>query len=74
MPLAPGDRWLLSLPLYHVGGLAILFRAALAGAAVVVPDDRQDVGTSLEHHRITHCSMVPAQLWREVNRDPTGAL
>ncbi|PSQ68324.1 MAG: o-succinylbenzoate--CoA ligase, partial [Bacteroidetes bacterium QH_1_64_81] len=36
--LRPGDRWLLSLPLYHVGGLAILVRCALAGAAVAIPD------------------------------------
>jgi O-succinylbenzoic acid--CoA ligase len=33
--LAPGDRWLHSLPLYHVGGLAIVFRCLLAGATVV---------------------------------------
>ena len=29
MPLCSGDRWLLSLPLYHVGGLAIFFRILL---------------------------------------------
>ena len=26
MPLKPGDRWLMSLPLFHVGGLAIFFQ------------------------------------------------
>ena len=40
IPLAPGDRWLLSLPLYHVGGLAIFFRCLLAGAAVAIPAGR----------------------------------
>ena len=36
--LAPGDRWLHSLPPYHVGGLSILFRCLLAGATVVLPE------------------------------------
>ena len=35
--LRPGDRWLHSLPLYHVGGLSILFRCLLAGATVALP-------------------------------------
>ena len=34
-PLNQGDRWLLSLPLYHVGGLAIFFRILISGAAMV---------------------------------------
>jgi hydrogenase expression/formation protein HypE len=34
----PHDRWLLTLPLYHVGGLSILFRSALYGTAVVLPE------------------------------------
>jgi O-succinylbenzoic acid--CoA ligase len=35
--LRPGDRWLHSLPLYHVGGLSILFRCLLAGATITLP-------------------------------------
>ena len=62
--LAPGDRWLLSLPLYHVGGLAILFRCLLAGAAVVIPDPASALGPSLRQHRISHASMVATQLRR----------
>jgi O-succinylbenzoic acid--CoA ligase len=39
MPLEPGDRWLWSLPLFHVSGLSILIRCAVAGATVVgVPE------------------------------------
>src|SRR5690606_41767041 len=30
--LREGERWQLSLPLYHVGGLSILFRCLVAGA------------------------------------------
>nr|MBX2820256.1 AMP-binding protein [Rhodothermaceae bacterium] len=35
IPLVKGDRWLLSLPLYHVAGIAILFRSFIAGASIV---------------------------------------
>ena len=31
IPFGPADRWLLMLPLYHVGGVGILFRALLGG-------------------------------------------
>ena len=34
MPFGPGDRWLVSLPLCHVGGLALVFRALHAGGAL----------------------------------------
>ena len=61
--LTAGDRWLLSLPLYHVGGLAIFFRCLLAGAAVVIP-----AAEALRQHPlavlgITHASMVATQLY-----------
>ena len=62
MPLGPGDRWLLSLPLYHVGGMGILFRALLSGAAVVVPTANALPAKSIKRHKVTHVSLVPAQL------------
>src|SRR3954447_22439826 len=34
----PDDRWLCVLPLFHVGGLAILIRSAIYGTAAVVHD------------------------------------
>ncbi|MEX0822315.1 MAG: AMP-binding protein [Rhodothermales bacterium] len=60
--LGPGDRWLLSLPIYHVGGLAILFRCLLARATVSIPDRGADLVASLDG--VTHASMVSTQLWR----------
>lgn len=64
LPLVVGDRWLLDLPLYHVGGLGILFRCLLAGAAVVMPDGDETLDTVLERRRITHLSVVVTQLHR----------
>jgi O-succinylbenzoic acid--CoA ligase len=62
--LGPEDRWLLTLPVYHVGGLAILFRCLLGGAAVVLPDQTNDIVESISRYRVTHVSMVPTQLYR----------
>ena len=64
MPLNPGDRWLLSLPLYHVGGLAIFFRILLSGAAIVTPSEKVDIVENIEKYNITHLSLVPTQLYR----------
>ncbi|NKB24275.1 MAG: o-succinylbenzoate--CoA ligase [Kiritimatiellae bacterium] len=57
-------RWLISLPLYHVGGLAILFRCLITGATMVIPERKRAIDTSLKEEGITHCSLVPAQLYR----------
>lgn len=65
----PGDTWLLSLPLYHVSGLAILYRWLLSGACLKigsgdVPADISDV---------THASLVPVQLQRLLDsQQPIG--
>src|ERR671910_726230 len=56
--LAPGDRWLHSLPLYHVGGLSILFRCLLAGVAVALPDPAQPLGDAIAALGATHISLV----------------
>ncbi len=60
--LAPGNRWLLSLPLYHVGGLAIVFRALLSGVAVVIPPAGVDLAEAIRRYSPTHISLVSAQL------------
>jgi len=58
------DGWLLSLPFYHVGGMAILFRAALAGATVAIPEHKQSIGNAVRELEVTHLSLVPTQLRR----------
>lgn len=73
--LAPGDRWLLSLPLCHVGGLGILFRCVLAGATMCVPTTGVPINEAAQHTRATHLSVVATQLERwlrsEEGRDST---
>ena len=59
-----GDRWLLSLPLFHVGGIAILFRALVSGGTVVIPKNRKISLTALKKFCVTHLSLVPTQLYR----------
>jgi O-succinylbenzoic acid--CoA ligase len=70
MALAPGDRWLLALPLYHVGGLGIIFRCLLAGATMVVPEQDLDLGEAIERYDITHVSLVATQLRRLLRSSP----
>jgi o-succinylbenzoate---CoA ligase len=76
LPLSHGDRWLLSLPLFHVGGLGILFRCMLAGAAIVLPDIDEMLHQSITKFGITHVSMVSTQLIRllETIKPGTGSL
>lgn len=64
LPLAPGDRWLLDLPLYHVGGLGILFRSVLTGSTVVMPDRGEALDAVLSRYEVTHLSVVVTQLHR----------
>jgi o-succinylbenzoate---CoA ligase len=62
----PEDRWLACLPLYHVGGLAILFRSCLYGTAIILHEgfEVQQVMTSLRENRATLVSLVPTMLYR----------
>ena len=52
----PDDRWLSPLPVFHVGGLAVLLRSAVYGTTAVL-GERFDSG-------ITLASLVPTQLAR----------
>ncbi|MEG0009611.1 MAG: AMP-binding protein [Aeromonas sp.] len=64
IPLDEACGWLLSLPLFHVGGYAILFRVFLASASLVLDDRSQPLKARLESQPVTHLSLVPTQLWR----------
>ena len=67
--LASGDRWLHSLPLYHVGGLSIVFRCLISGAAIALPEPDAPLGRSISGLRTTHLSLVSTQLLRLLRED-----
>ncbi len=64
--LDPADRWLASLSPAHVGGLALLWRAAFTGSAVVLRPgfDPVELLELAELGAITHASVVPTMLAR----------
>ncbi len=64
IPFDIGDCWLLSLPLFHIGGYALLFRSLLGGGALVVMESNISIAEALGLFGITHLSLVPTQLYR----------
>ncbi|HEY3107306.1 MAG TPA: o-succinylbenzoate--CoA ligase [Chloroflexota bacterium] len=64
--LREDDRWLVCLPLFHVGGLAILLRSAIYGIAAVVHGsfDERAVNRAIDEERATIVSVVAAMLQR----------
>lgn len=66
LELSAEDRWYGSLSLAHVGGLALVTRAALLGATVVAADgfDADGLADLVERGEVTHASLVPTMLRR----------
>ncbi|MBP9642134.1 MAG: o-succinylbenzoate--CoA ligase [Budvicia sp.] len=63
------DRWLLSLPLFHVSGQGVLWRWLLKGATLV-QRDMHPLADALSG--CTHASLVPTQLWRLLEHSSDG--
>jgi O-succinylbenzoic acid--CoA ligase len=60
-----GDRWLVALPLHHVGGFSIVARAHLSGSQWVQQTGRWSAQTFVdqcENESITLASLVPTQV------------
>jgi O-succinylbenzoic acid--CoA ligase len=64
----PHDRWLCCLPLYHIGGLSILYRCALCGTSVYLEDgfNIESIQRAFDTHAISLISLVPTMLYRLV--------
>ncbi|HLF76058.1 MAG TPA: o-succinylbenzoate--CoA ligase [Dehalococcoidia bacterium] len=64
--LLPDDRWLACLPLFHVGGLAILLRSAIYGTAAIVHEsfDPGRVNRAIDEDGVTIISVVANMLQR----------
>jgi O-succinylbenzoic acid--CoA ligase len=65
-----GDRYLLSLPLNHVGGQAVIFKCVLTGAVMVSPRKDMSPAGQILQDRITVLSLVPTQLVRIMENHP----
>lgn len=74
LPFGPGDTWLLSLPLFHVGGYALIFRSLASGGALAIDRPHASLTDSLERFPISHLSLVPTQLFRLLYRENDPAL
>ncbi|MHA2172334.1 MAG: AMP-binding protein, partial [Candidatus Kariarchaeaceae archaeon] len=60
----PSDRWILCIPLYHVGGLSVVFRCCINGTTIILHDkfDEQMISNSIEKNDATMISVVPVML------------
>ncbi len=67
-----GDRWLLTLPLFHVGGLCVAWRSLAAGGSIDVHAgfDADRVVESLRSGLVSMASLVPTMLHRILEIDP----
>ncbi|MBI2963899.1 MAG: o-succinylbenzoate--CoA ligase [Deltaproteobacteria bacterium] len=64
--IVDGDRWLVALPLHHVGGLSVLFRCVLDGVPLTVQAgfDPERVLAAIAAGGVTLTSMVATMLAR----------
>lgn len=60
---------LMSLPLYHVGGLLIPLRSLLSGGILVVPKALDKVGSFIRSSKPQYVSLVSTQLIRLINKE-----
>jgi acyl-CoA synthetase (AMP-forming)/AMP-acid ligase II len=60
------DRWLACMPLFHIGGLAILFRSVISGISVLLYErfDAQAVNKAIKEERVSIISVVALMLQR----------
>ena len=64
------DSWLVCLPFYHIGGLAIAFRCWVSGASLVIVQsaDAEEINRTLDNGDASLVSVVPTMLERMLTR------
>ena len=64
------DSWLVCLPFYHIGGLAIAFRCWVSGASLVIAQsaDAGEINRTLDNGDASLVSVVPTMLERMLTR------
>lgn len=60
------DRWLASLPFYHIGGFQIICRALFYGVSIIIPQSLKTnhLSQAITEFKPTHASFVSPQLKR----------
>jgi len=63
------DRWLASLPFYHIGGFSIIFRTLMFGASIAIPDSlsNDEIKKAILKYHPTLASLVSNQLKKFVD-------
>ncbi|SFR52230.1 class I adenylate-forming enzyme family protein [Halorubrum sodomense] len=69
----PDDRWLVSLSLHHMGGLAPVYRSVLYGTTLVLREGFDAGGTAddIDAYDVSGVSLVPTMLKRMLDRRGT---
>ncbi len=69
----PDDRWLVSLALHHMGGLAPVYRSALYGTTLILREGFDPGGTTddIDRYDVTGVSLVPTMLSQMLDRRGT---
>lgn len=64
-----GNRWLASLPFYHIGGFQIICRALFYKTSVIIPNSLQTeaISEAITEFKPTHASFVSTQLKRLID-------
>ncbi|WP_135662384.1 class I adenylate-forming enzyme family protein [Halorhabdus rudnickae] len=74
----PADRWLVSIPMAHMGGFAPIVRSTLYGTGLVLQSefDPEATATAMREYDVTGVSFVPTMLSRllEAGWQPPAAL
>ncbi|ARI76729.1 o-succinylbenzoate--CoA ligase [Halobacillus mangrovi] len=62
----PEDKWLLCLPMFHVGGFSVLMKSVIYGITVSLIErfDAPVINREIRNNRITHISVVTLMLQR----------
>jgi len=65
------DRWLSSLPFYHIGGFSIFVRALFAGCTLILPQDlsMESIRNTIRKEKPTLLSLVSPQLKEIVDKN-----
>lgn len=63
IPLDKNSLYLFSLPIFHVGGFAIIIRTIINGSTILFNNDLT-LEDALNKYKTTHISLVPTQLYK----------